>query len=76
MFPSPSICAGNAAAVLVKKFNAVNARIGDKSNAPNGGIIPRNKFKYGSQIVANGYTICCGVPGNHVQINLPINRVL
>ena len=76
MLPSPSICAGNAAAVLVKKFNAVNARIGDRSIPPNGGMMPRNKFKYGSQIVANGYTICCGAAGNHVTINLPINRVL
>ena len=66
----------NAAAVLVKKFNAVNARIGDRSIPPNGGMMPRNKFKYGSQIVANGYTICCGAAGNHVTINLPINRVL
>jgi len=34
-----------------------NARIGDKSIVPpNGGIIPLNKFKYGSHTVAKGVT--------------------
>lgn len=44
--------AGRAAAVLVKALRTRNASMGEKSNVPpRGGMIPRNIFKYGSQIV-------------------------
>lgn len=38
--------------------NTTNARIGERSIVPpSGGIIPRNRLRYGSQIVAKGVTI-------------------
>lgn len=43
--------AGSAAAELVKAFRTRNANIGERSNPPSGGMIPRNMFKYGSHSV-------------------------
>ena len=40
--------------ILCNKFNVTNARIGLKSNPKIGGMIPRNKFKYGSVIANTG----------------------
>ena len=40
---------GSAAALDVKTFSTVKAIMGDKSRVPpNGGIIPRKRFRYGS----------------------------
>eukprot|EP00982_Pelagococcus_subviridis_P010148 30972-Pelagococcus_subviridis.AAC.1 len=73
-FPFASTSAGNAAAVFVNTFNTVNARIGDRSIVPPmGGMIPRNKFRYGSHSVASGYTICLGGLGNHVRMRRPMS---
>ena len=78
--PAPrgrAVPAGNAAAVFVNTFNTVNARIGDRSIVPpTGGMIPRNKFRYGSHSVASGYTICLGGLGNHVRMRRPMSSVL
>lgn len=53
------------------------ARMGERSIVPpNGGIIPRNRLRYGSQIVANGVTITWGGLGNHVRTNRPIKAAL
>lgn len=57
----------------VRTSNTTNARMGDKSIVPpNGGMIPLNKFRYGSQIVARGETIACGGFGNLHHIFLDI----
>lgn len=42
---------GSAVAVLVKALRTRNAKMGDKSNPPRGGMNPRNMFKYGSHKV-------------------------
>lgn len=51
--PFTGSSAGSAEAVLVNAFRTRNASIGDRSNPPSGGIIPRNMFRYGSHIVLN-----------------------
>ena len=63
--PSSFISHGSAAAVLVKTLSTVNARMGERSMVPPmGGMMPRNRFRYGSHRVASGYTICRGGFGN------------
>ena len=48
----PGSSAGSAVAAFVKALRTRKAKIGERSMVPpNGGIIPRNMFKYGSQIV-------------------------
>lgn len=52
MDPDAGSSQGSAAAVLVNAFRTKNARMGERSNVPpNGGMIPRNMFKYGSHKV-------------------------
>ena len=61
----------------MKTLSTVNARIGLRSMVPPmGGMIPRNRLRYGSQSVARGYTICLGGFGNQVRMSLPMSRVL
>ena len=45
---------GNAAAVPWNTLSTVKARIGERSMPPSGGMMPRNKFRYGSHSVASG----------------------
>jgi hypothetical protein len=46
------ISAGSACAAFVNTFRAKNASTGDRSMVPPiGGMMPRNRFRYGSQIV-------------------------
>jgi len=42
---------GSAIAELVKALRTRNAKMGDKSNPPRGGMNPRKMFKYGSHKV-------------------------
>ena len=49
--PVDGSSAGSAEAVLVKAFRTRNASIGERSNPPSGGIMPRKMFKYGSHSV-------------------------
>lgn len=69
--------AGRAEAVLVKAFKTRNANIGERSKVPpSGGMIPRNMFKYGSQMVLRGLTTAGGALGNHVKTSRTTNKVL
>ena len=59
------------------KLSKTNAKIGDKSKPPSGGIIPLKKFRYGSVIADR--LIRIGLLqsrfGNQVSKTLIINRV-
>lgn len=75
--PSGPTSAGSAAAVLENKSRAIKARMGDKSMVPfSGGIIPLNRFKYGSHSVLSGSAMNWGGFGNHVSTSLTMIAVL
>mmetsp|Transcript_18416 Transcript_18416/g.59909 ORF Transcript_18416/g.59909 Transcript_18416/m.59909 type:complete len:862 (-) Transcript_18416:1209-3794(-) len=51
--------------------------MGDRSIVPPiGGMMPRNRFRYGSQMVASGLTSAAGGFGNHVRMRRPISIAL
>ncbi len=58
------------------KFNDINARIGEISSPPIGGIKPLNRFRYGSVIEQSVLTIglLLSILGNQVKRTLMIRR--